>query len=317
MKRVLIDCDPGMDDALALILALRSPEVQVEAITAATGNLPADRTSANVRRVLDLLDAPDIPVAQGPLAPLVRPYPRDPFSHGDDGLGDTRLPVSSRPLDPRPAPEVIIDTVRAHPGEVTIVATAPLTNLALAVQRAPDIVADVPRVVAIAGAYGFNEFAQLYATGGNPVSEWNVYVDPDAARIVFRSGLPITAIGVDVWGRPDLNFAPQHLAALAQADTRTSRFALAMIAFVESRAYQSYTVQIDAMAVAAVLDPTLLGTERLRVDVETSSPLTLGQTVVDRRRHHAWTDLPEIEAACSIEVGPYLDLLVGALIQGS
>ncbi|HEX5466025.1 MAG TPA: nucleoside hydrolase [Candidatus Limnocylindrales bacterium] len=313
MKRVLIDCDPGMDDALALILAFRSPELQVEAITAATGNLPADRTSANVRRVLDLLGAPDIAVAQGPLSPLVRPYPSDPFSHGADGLGDTGLPASPRRLDPHPAPNLIIDTIRAHPGEVTIIATAPLTNLALALQQAPDLVGKVERVVAIAGAFGFNEYAARYATGDNPVSEWNVYVDPDAARIVFRSGLPITAIGVDVWGRPDLNFSPAQLDALRAADTPTARFTLGLVAFVEGRHYGSYTVQIDAMAVAAVIDPTLFTTERLRVAVETTSPLTLGQTVVDRRVHHAWTDLPEIEAACDVDFRRYLDLLVAAL----
>jgi inosine-uridine nucleoside N-ribohydrolase len=315
VKRVLIDTDPGMDDALALILALRSPELEIEAITCASGNLTADRTSANARKVLDLVGATEIPVAQGPLAPLLRPYPSDPFSHGDDGLGNTHLPESTRRLDARYAPAVIVDTARAYPGQLTVIALAPMTNLAIAVQSAPDIVGKIKQVVAIAGAFGFDEQSGYYATGDNPVSEWNVYVDPEAARIVFRSGLPITAIGVDVWGRSDANFGPPDIEMLRAADTDVSRFALAMTAFVEGRRYQSYAVLIDAMAVAAVLDPSLFETVRVRVDVETVSPLTLGQTVVDRRRHHPWLHLPEIDAARGADFRRYLDLLVAALAR--
>jgi len=302
-----------MDDALALILALRSPELSVEAIACATGNLTADRSAANALKVLDLIGAPTIPVAQGPLTPLVRPYPKDPFSHGDDGLGNTGLPISARSLDPRSAPQLIVDTVRRFPDEVTIVELAPMTNLAIALLAAPDIVKKIVRVVAIAGAFGFDEHSGFYATGDNPVSEWNVYVDPDAARIVIRSGVRLMAIGVDVWGRAEANFRPDHRAALEASSDPAAAFAVAMSQFVESRHYMTYSVQIDAMAVAAVIDPTLFETERLRVDIETVSPLTLGQTVVDRRRHHPWTALPEIEAARSAAYGRYLDRLVATL----
>jgi inosine-uridine nucleoside N-ribohydrolase len=316
LKRILIDTDPGMDDALAMILALRSPELSVEGIACATGNLPSDRTAANARKVLDLVGAPEIPVAQGPLTPLVRPFPSDPFSHGEDGLGNTGLPESARSLDRRSAPELIIDTVRKYPGTITIVELAPMTNLAIAILAAPDIIGKIDRVIAIAGAFGFDEYSGFYATGDNPVSEWNVYVDPDAARIVIRSGVPLTAIGVEVWGRPEANFRERHIAALKASEDPAAQFALAMSRFVESRRYMTYSVQIDAMAVAAVLDPTLLDTERLRVDVEIVSPLSLGQTVVDRRRHHPWTHLPEIDVARSIAYEPYLDRLIEALCGG-
>ena len=313
MKRVLIDCDPGMDDGVALLLALGSDELVIDAITAATGNLTADLTSANVLRILDLAAAGEIPVGQGPLQPLVRPYPRDPFSHGDDGLGGTWLPRSARSLDPRPASQLIIDTVRAHPGELTIIATAPLTNVALALLQAPEIAAQVDGLVAIAGAFGFNEFAQRYATGDNPVSEWNVRVDPEAARIVFRSGIPMLAIGVDVWGRPSLNLAPHHRKELAVSAEAAAGFLSSVATYVEGRGYGTYTVHIDAIAVAAVLDPSLLRTERLRVDVETAGELTVGQTVVDRRLHHRWSHLPEVDVAFEVDADRYLDLLVGRL----
>ena len=313
MQRVVVDCDPGMDDALALILALGSPELNVEAITCATGNFRADRSSINARRVLDLIGAPALPVAQGSLEPLAREWPRDPFSHGDDGLGNAGLPGTDRPLDPRFAPDVIVETVMAHPGEVTVIALAPMTNLALALRREPRVAANVSRIVATAGAFGFNEYAGLHATGDNPVSEWNVFVDPEAARVVFHAGAPVTAIGVDVWGRPEMNFRPPHLDALAAADTPAARFALRLVGFVEGRHYQSYTTLIDGLTVAAVVDPTLIQTERVRVDVETCSPLTLGQTVVDRRQYHQWPHLPEIDAARDADFERYLDRLVDAL----
>ena len=198
MRRILLDCDPGIDDSTAIIFALKSNLIKVEAITAVSGNLTADRTSINALKTLELLDVVDIPVAQGMMKPLVRAFPHDPFSHGDDGLGNTQLPVPELQLDQRFGPDLIIETVNQFVGEITLVATGPLTNIAVALMKAPDIVDKVDRLILIGGAFGFNEYASTYATGDNPVSEWNVYVDPEAARLVFHSGIPITAIGLDV-----------------------------------------------------------------------------------------------------------------------
>src|SRR5579875_1167485 len=165
VMNLLIDCDPGMDDAIALMLA----------VNCSTGNLPADECTQNARKILDLLKAPDIPVACGAQQPLLRPHAADPFSHGPDGLGGTALPPSPRPIDPRFAPDLIIDMAIANP-QLTIVATAPLTNLALAVTKAPHIVQLIEHVYFIGGNFGFNEYAQLYGTGTTPLSEWNVVV---------------------------------------------------------------------------------------------------------------------------------------------
>jgi len=315
MKRVILDCDPGIDDSLAILFALKSNALQIEAITCVSGNLTADRTSINALKTLELIGAPDIPVAKGMMTPLVRPYPKDPFSHGDDGLGNTGLPFPKRTIDPRFAPDLIVETIHKYPGAITLLVTAPLTNLALALQRDPEIASMVERAILIAGAYGFNEYAYRYATGDNPVSEWNVYVDPEAARIVFRSGLPMLAIGVDVFAHPDINFRPAHLEALRRADNAESRYLLQLVEYVKSKNFETYSAQIDALAVAAALEPSLFKTQRIHVDVETRGELTLGQTVADMRTHFRWTHLPTIDAACAVDYAGYLDLLIGAITR--
>lgn len=315
MKRVLLDCDPGIDDSVAIIFALKSKALHVEAITCASGNLPADRTSQNALKILDLIGAPEIPVARGAMAPLNRPLPRDPFSHGEDGLGNTQLPESRRQLDARFAPDVIVDTIRKYPGEVTLIATAPMTNLALAFRKSPEIARLARRLIAIVGAFGFNDYARRYATGGNPVSEWNAYVDPEAVRIVFHSGIPVSAIGVDVFASPKLGLGEEHLRALRAATNRESRYVLDLVNFVSGRRYRDYCVLIDSLAVGAAIDETILRMKTVEVDVETKGELTLGQTVVDAREHHRWDSLPRINAAYDVDYFRHLHLLISTIAE--
>ncbi len=183
MKRVLIDCDPGIDDSIALLLAVKSPELHIEAITTASGNLRADQTAINALKTLELVGREDIPVYQGMLKPLVRDLPRDPFSHGDDGLGNTGLPAPRTKPKPTFAPDAILEVVGAYPSEITLIALAPLTNLAVAIQKAPEVMKQVRQIIAIAGAFGLTPYASLDATGGNRSSDWNVYVDPEMERL--------------------------------------------------------------------------------------------------------------------------------------
>lgn len=313
MTPVLIDCDPGMDDAVALMFALGSRVLDVKAITVVSGNLTADRCSANARRVLDLVGAPAMRVARGPLKPLVRPYPRDPFSHGDDGLAELRLPESARPEDPAFAADLIVETADAHPGELTLVALGPLTNLALATLKDPALPRKVARVIAIAGAFGFHAVGTERATGDNPASEWNVYVDPEAARIVFEAGYRLTALGLDVVTHPSIELSGADRAALAASRSPAAEFLLGVTAFVERRGFRSYCGLIDSLAVAAAIDPAVVTTETVRVAVETESSLTRGQTVVDRREHFQWTHLPRIEAGATVNAARFFELLVPAL----
>jgi purine nucleosidase/pyrimidine-specific ribonucleoside hydrolase len=313
MKRVILDCDPGIDDSMAILFALKSPELKVEAITAVSGNLTADRSSINARKTLELLGVSGIPVAMGMMTPLVRPYPKDPFSHGEDGLGNTFLPEPKLPLDPRFAPDLLIELVNQYPGEITILASGPLTNIALAIMKDSQFAGKVQQLIVLGGAYGFNEYAYKFATGDNPVSEWNVYVDPEAARIVFHSGISLVAIGGDIFAHPAINLRPQDIAALQAAGNRESAYMLDLLNFVTSRGFLSYCILIDSLNVAAALAPHMLRTRRIHVDVETQGALTMGQTVVDTRANFRWSHLPQIEAAYDADFGLFLDMLVNAI----
>lgn len=314
MKPVLIDCDPGIDDAVALIAALKSPELDVRAITATTGNVRADDSAENIFKILDLMGAADIPVAQGPLEPLMRPHAIDPFSHGVDGLADKGLAKSHRKLDRRFAADLIVDIAAQEGDKLNIIATAPLTNLALAIIKVPDIVKQIEHVYFIGGSYGFNDYAQMYGTGTTPLSEWNVLVDPEAARIVFRSGVPLTAMGVDVWAQPEMNLTDADLKQLSESARDEAEVTRHFIQFVEGRGYQRYSALIDTLAVIAAIDPSILQTYHVGVDVETNSSLTLGMTVVERRVYHAWKDLPKIHAAYSADFDRYRQSVVQLIV---
>ncbi len=314
MKNVLIDTDPGMDDALAIALAVKSAELEVRAITAVTGNLPSDRTAANALKVLDLLEAPPVPVAQGPLLPSSGAYPSDPFSHGSDGLAESHLPDSPRALDPRPAAQLIVDTVDAHAGDIVLCGLGPLTNIAAALELDPDLPRKVERLIIIGGSFGETPYAWSQATGDNPVSEWNVFVDPEAARTVFAAGFDLLAIGLDVATHPAINFGAGHLAALRASANPEAVLAARIVDFVNGRGYQSYCSLIDSVAVAAVIDPTLVTTTAVHCGVAVDDPLTRGMTVVDRRAHHRWTQLPLITIASDVDYERFLSLVTTELV---
>lgn len=313
MMNVLIDTDPGMDDALAIALAFKSDELHVRAITAVTGNLPSDRTAANALKILDLLAESEVPVAQGPLVPRGGSYPSDPFSHGSDGLAESHLPPSARTLDSRSAAQLIVDTVDAHVGDISLCCLGPLTNIAAALELDPTLPAKVNRVVLIGGSFGLTPYAWTQATGDNPVSEWNVFVDPESARLVFRAGFPLLAVGLDVATHSSINFRPEDRRALRASARPEAALATRVVDFVESRGYQSYCSLIDSAAVAALIDPTLITVESVYCDVEVAGELTRGMTVVDRRMHHQWTAMPRIDVVSSIDYGRFLDLVTARL----
>ena len=313
MQNVLIDTDPGMDDALAIALAHNSPELRIVALTAVTGNLPSDRTAANALKVLDLLGAPELPVAQGALVPLGGDYPSDPFSHGSDGLAEAALPTSARSLDPRGAAQLIVDTVNAHAGDIAICALGPLTNVAAALALDPSLPEKVSQLTIIGGSFGATPYAWSQATGDNPVSEWNVFVDPEAAHIVFNAGFRMLAVGLDVATHPGINFRPADLERLRASTKPEAQFAVRVVEFVQGRGYQSYCSLIDSAAVASLIDPTLVVRETVYCDVATEGRLTRGMTVVDRRNHHRWTDLPQIEIAVGFDYDRFLDLVTEEL----
>nr|WP_306296511.1 nucleoside hydrolase [Acidomonas methanolica] len=309
----MIDCDPGIDDAAALLLALGRSDISLVAITTVSGNLTADRCAANALRLLALVGRSDVPVASGEMAPLSRPFPRDPFSHGADGLGDQMLPDPSLAMDPRSAARMIVDMAARHAGALDIVALGPLTNIALALDMDPDLPRRVGEIVMVAGAFGVTPYAWTRATGDNPVSEWNVYVDPEAAQRVFAAGFRIRAFGLDVLTGDDVALDARQQARLAQANTPAAAFIRGTTAFVARRGFRPYCAFIDAMAMAAWLEPSVARTTPLHVAVETKGEMTRGQTVVDRRENFQWTHLPLLDVATSLDARRALDMLLDAV----
>ncbi|KUI69083.1 Uridine nucleosidase 1 [Cytospora mali] len=278
---VLIDTDPGIDDSVAILLALLSPNISIKAITRVSGNLTADICTRNALKVLDLssnLGAREITVSQGPLAPICRPYPKDPFSHGADGLGELGLKDSDLKEDGRWAPDVILETVNSvwketkdfkEDGDegLTVLCLGPLTNLALAIKKDPTLPSRIRKVIAISGSFGFGTAGSVRATGDNPASEWNVFVDPEAADMVFKSGLgsKVIALGLDVTTRIDIDLSARHREKLAEviaASAKTSSeasFILGVVGFGESKGFPSYCCLIDSLAVAVAIDESLVG----------------------------------------------------------
>ena len=194
--RVIIDTDPGVDDALALLLAMRSPELRIEAITPVAGNVPLDLTLPNALRLVEIADRTDIPVAAGARTPLVRRLVTATYAHGENGLGGAVFPEPTTKPVATPAAEMIRQIVRKYPGEVTLITIGPLTNVATSINSDPELAGMVRGLVMMGGSL----------SGGNitPAAEFNVYVDPEAARIVFQSGIPITMVGLDVTRKTSL-----------------------------------------------------------------------------------------------------------------
>ena len=283
-KPILIDTDIGVDDAMALILALNSPELSVKAITTVAGNIEVMKCTRNVERILDLLNIRDRPiVAQGASRPLRLPLVKASEVHGRDGLGDVpaRLPRPRKLKHPR-AVETILQCCDQYGSRLTIVAIGPLTNLALAWKKNPRVMRKVGRIVTMGGA--------IRVPGNTgPVAEFNYFVDPDAAHIVLNSTLPVILIPLDVTHqvmvmRKEMEF---------RAKRRASRAALAILEFTKS--YMEYHLDTqgfnggylhDPMAVGVAIDPSLVKIRNVHVDVESKGVFTRGMTVTDLQEHH-------------------------------
>ncbi len=309
MRKIILDCDPGMDDSMAIVMACKSPALEVLAITTVNGNYPVEVTSRNALKVLEMLGRMDVPVGRGMAHPMVRRSPKDPFTHGDDGQAGAGLPLPTTKVADQHAVTMIIDLVKRNPHEVTLIATGPLSNVAMALTQAPEIIPLVKEVVAISGAFGLNRYAFLNATGDTPQSEWNVYVDPQAADLVYSSGIPFTAIGLDVATYFSVDFSTEDVAQFKASPRKEAWFLSNAIDFVRGRGFDAYCTIIDCMAVGYAIDPSLIITQKAHVGVETKDGLTLGMTVRDGRHHHVWEHLPLIQIACDADYGRFLQLL--------
>lgn len=315
MRKIIIDCDPGMDDSMALVLALKSEQVDVLGITTVAGNYPIDVTTKNALKVVELLSREEVPVARGLGNPLVRKTPVDPFSHGDDGQANNNLPTPTTKEAKEVACDFIIRNVEENPGEVTIICCGPLSNLALAMIKQPSIKGQIKEVIAISGVFGLNEYSYRKATGDTPQSEWNVYVDPEAADIVYNSGVEFTALGLDIATHFEADFTDEHINQLKSSNLPEAQFLSHAIAFTKGRGYGAYTTIIDCLAVAHVIEPTLIGTIRGRVGIETEGKYSFGNTVLERRDHHAWEDMAEITIGESVNYPKFLNLIIDLVVK--
>lgn len=278
MKRVIIDTDPGVDDALALMLAFNSPELNVEAVTTVAGNVSLEMTSNNALKILEFLGASDVPVAAGAAKPIRRKAIDSSYFHGKTGLGEAVLPEPKLALDSRTAVQLITDKVDELGDELTLVPIGPLTNISSAFLAKPEIAEQISGLVIMGGAFNLTP----YGHGNmNAVAEFNIWHDPEAAKIVFDSGVPVTAVGLDVTTNPSNRLSEDVFEEIEELDTRRARLVADLCRDLVRR-MRGMSLH-DPIAVAATTDLSLAETERFKVDVETVSDLTRGMTVVDRR----------------------------------
>ena len=309
--KLIIDVDTGIDDALALLYVLASPEAELLAVTCTSGNVEAAQVAENTIALLDMCGQSDVEVALGRHEPLKRPLQIAPETHGPKGVGYAVLPSPTRAVSQRHSADLIAEELRRAPGEVTLITLGPLTNLAVALEREPALPTLARNLVMMAGSY---------RSPGNtaPTTEWNVAVDPEAMQAVLSAwaaaegvGRPV-ALGLDVTERAKL--LPDHLERLhaAAGDPHANR----VLAFIDDalRFYMEFHSRYDgfygafihdALAVASALDPTLLTIEALPVQVELAGELTSGETVTDWRR--VWGQPPNLEIGISADIERFFD----------
>ena len=295
-RPVIIDCDPGHDDALAILLALGSPdELEVLAITVVAGNVPLPLTEKNARQICELAGRADLRVYAGCARPLVRELVTAEYVHGKTGLDGPELPEPRMPLADAHAVDAIVDVLRAHaPGTVTLCPTGPLTNIAMVLRKAPDVVPRIREIVLMGGAIGLGNVT--------PAAEFNIYVDPHAAEVVFEAGVPLVMLGLDVTHQALLT--PDRLQAIRDIGTPLSRTVVELLEFYgiydQTRRGRVGAPLHDPCVIAYLLDPALFGGRACHVAIETQGEHTLGRTVVDwsRRTRHApnATVIDQIEA---------------------
>ena len=301
MKRLIIDTDPGVDDCMAILFALCSPEVQLEALTTVFGNGGVSQTTTNALKVLEVAGRSDIPVVPGAIKPLLHEYRGTGYVvHGRDGLGETNFPpAKGQPLNARAA-EFLVSKIMGFPGEITLAAVGPLTNLALAVSLEPAITQNVREVVIMGGTA---------ATPGNvsPLAEANIHNDAAAAKIVFDAGWPLTMVGLDVTCKTVMS--PAYLAQIKQANTPITDFISAITPFYMRSNQERFGLDgfyvHDSSAIAYLLDPTLFKSQNVYVDVAIGGR-NHGQTMADWRG--LWQQPPNVNVCLDVDSERFLAL---------
>ncbi len=300
--RIILDCDPGIDDALAIVFAHGHPGIELAGITTVAGNVGLATTTRNALAVCEFIGAAGTPVTAGCAGPLLRPAHDARDIHGASGLGGAELPAPAAGPAPGHAIDFIIDTVRAAPGEVTLVATGPLTNIALAVRREPRLPGWVRDFVIMGGSSGRGNTT--------PAAEYNIWADPEAAAVVFGAGWTVIQLGLDVTLRTGVSAAAlQRMSELGPLGTVLLRPALGQ--YLSTGSSSGPPVH-DVCAVAWVAQPDVFGLVPARVQVETAGRLTSGMTVTD---FSAGGQAGNARVATDIDVAGFWELTLGAFGQ--
>lgn len=305
-KKIILDCDPGHDDAIAMILAHGNPEIELLAVTTVVGNQTLEKVTRNALGVARVANIIGVPFAAGCPRPLVREVEIAPDVHGESGLDGPELPEPILKLDSRHAVDLIIETIMSHPPQtVTIVPTAGLTNIAMAARKEPRIVERVKEVVLMGGGYHVGNWS--------PVAEFNIKIDPEAAHIVFNEKWPLTMVGLDLTHQALAT--PEVVEKITQVGTKPAKFVLELLEcfgkmYKKAQGFD-YPPVHDPCAVAYVIDPKVMTTQKVPVDIELTGTLTLGMTVADFRNP------PEpdchTQVAVKLDHAYFWDLIVGAL----
>lgn len=302
---VILDCDPGHDDALAIMLAVADPEIDLRAITTVAGNVTLENTTANALRVLDMVGRPDIPVAAGADRPRARALSTAASMHGEGGLAGP-LPIDpSRAPSPLTAVDLIAQVLTEASEPVTLVVTGPQTNAAAVIEELPHLRDHIARIVFMGGAVDLGNWT--------PAAEFNIWVDPEAADIVLRSGLDLTMIGLEVTHQAWLT--DEHADALrGQGDC--GRFVAELldhfVGFHQQRFGWEGAPIHDAVTIAHLIDPTLVSTVYANVQIELGSELCVGRTVVDR--WHVTDRTPNCHVGIGIDRDRFVTLLMDRLV---
>ncbi|KXA18159.1 nucleoside hydrolase [Gardnerella vaginalis] len=308
MTSIILDCDPGHDDAMAILLALGNPNIDLLGVTTVGGNQSLEKVTYNARATLEMAHATNIPVHAGCDRPMIRPLEVAAAVHGETGLDGVTLPKPTRPLDEGHAVNWIVNTImNSEPGTITLVPTGPLTNIAMAVRMEPRIVSRVKEVVLMGGGYHVGNWSA--------VAEFNIKTDPEAAHVVFNEDWPITMVGLDLTHQALCT--PQVQAKIDAIGTPLSAFASGLMDFFR-KAYQNNQDFIDPpvhdpCTVAYLIDHSVVQTRRCPLDVEIKGDLTLGMTVADLRGPEPSASECHTQVATKLDFNKFWDLIIDAL----
>lgn len=278
IKKIILDCDPGHDDAMALLLAHGNPNIELLAVTTVVGNQTLEKVTRNALGLAKVANITGVPFAAGCARPLVREIEIAPDVHGESGLDGPELPEPELKLDPRHAVDLIIETIMSHPPKtVTLVPTGGLTNIAMAVRKEPKIAERVKEVVLMGGGYHVGNWSA--------VAEFNIKIDPEAAHIVFNEKWPLTMVGLDLTHQALAT--PEVIENIAKLGTKPAKFVVELlehfgVLYEKAQGFQ-YPPVHDPCAVAYVIDPEVMTTQKVPIDIELTGTLTLGMTVADFR----------------------------------